>query len=82
MRLRLGVLLWFLSWVPYGAILGLEGAALTLSWGFEILLGLVAIGVAGPEFARAVKAKGWKGAPGIAWRAFVNGTSIPEPRST
>ena len=36
MRLRMGVVLWALSWVPYGVIMGLSGAQLTLAWTFVI----------------------------------------------
>jgi hypothetical protein len=38
-KLRVGVVLWVLSWIPYGIILGSDGAALTSAWVFEILLG-------------------------------------------
>jgi hypothetical protein len=76
MRMRVGVTLWALSWVPYGLILGLAGVWLTLAWGFEIALGLVGIAVAGAEFSRAVKGQGWKRAPGIAWHAFRHGESV------
>jgi hypothetical protein len=75
-RLRVGAVLWFLSWVPYGIILGLDGAALTAAWAFEILLGIVGIALAGSEFAAAVKAEGWKRAPRVAWRALVHGKSV------
>jgi len=75
-RLRIGAVLWFLSWIPYGVILGLDGAALTVAWGFEILLGVVGIALAGSEFAAAVKAEGWKRAPRVAWRALVHGKSV------
>jgi hypothetical protein len=75
-KLRFGVVLWLLSWVPYGIILGLSGAALTAAWGFEILLGIIGIALAGTEFAQAVKAKGWKRAPGVAWHALVHGRDV------
>ena len=78
MKLRLGVLLWALSWVPYGVILGLSGWALTLSWGFEILLGICGLALAGSEFAQAVKVHGWHGAPAAAWRAFRQGRSFDD----
>jgi hypothetical protein len=76
MKLRVGSLLWLLSWVPYGVILGLSGAWLTLSWAFEILLGVVGIALAGSEFARAVKEQGWKRAPGVAVHALVHGQDV------
>jgi hypothetical protein len=68
--------LWLLSWVPYGLILGLSGAWFTAAWAFEILLGLVGVTLAGAEFARAVKDRGWKGAPGVAVRALRNGEGV------
>ena len=76
MRIRLGVTFWLLSWVPYGIILGLSGAWYSLAWAFEFGLGFVGIALAGSEFATAVKAKGWKRAPGVAWNALVHGRSV------
>ena len=72
--MRVGVVMWVLSWVPYGLLLGLSGVWLTLSWGFEVLLGVVGIGLAGSVFTTAVKADGWRGAPAVAWHTFVHGT--------
>ncbi len=51
MKLRVGIVLWILSWVPYGLILGLSGGWLTLAWAFEIMLGVVGLALAGTEFA-------------------------------
>ncbi len=76
MRLRVGIVLWLLSWIPYGLILGLEGAWLTLAWTVEILLGIIGLALAGTEFAQAVKANGWKGAPKVAWRALIHGRDV------
>ena len=75
-RLRIGILLWALSWVPYGIILGLDGAWLTLSWAFEITLGITGIALAGSAFGEAVKQCGWKRAPAVAWHAFVHGVGV------
>ena len=76
MKLRLGIMLWISSWVPYGLIFGLSGASLTLAWTVEILLGITGLAIAGTEFAQAVKGKGWKGAPAVAWRSLARGQSI------
>ena len=73
MRIRIGVVLWLLSWVPYGIILGLDGVALTLAWAFEITLGLVGIFVAGSAFAATVKLVGWRRAPSVAWECLRTG---------
>ena len=75
MRLRIGVVLWALSWVPYGVILGLSGWMLTLSWTAEVLLGVSGIALAGSEFAQAVKQHGWRGAPSAAWRTLRTGNA-------
>jgi hypothetical protein len=72
-RLRVGVVLWALSWVPYGVILGLSGWALTMSWLVEILLGITGLVLTGGEFATVVKASGWRHAPKIAFQTFVHG---------
>ncbi len=76
MKLRLGIALWILSWVPFGLILGLSGGWLTLAWTVEILLGVTGLAIAGTEFAQAVKDKGWKGAPAIAWNAMLHGKDV------
>lgn len=76
MRLRVGIVLWLLSWVPYGLIFGLSGAWLTVGWTVEILLGIIGLALAGTEFAQAVKLKGWKGAPRLTWRALVHGRDV------
>ena len=75
-RLRLGIMLWILSWVPYGLIFGLSGASLSVAWTVEILLGITGLALAGTEFAQAVKDRGWKGAPAVAWRSLVHGQDI------
>jgi hypothetical protein len=75
-RLRVGVTLWALSWVPYGIILGLSGAAFTIAWTVEVLLGLAGLSIGGSEFARAIKAKGWRGAPRVAWHALLHGKDV------
>lgn len=76
MKLRIGIILWALSWIPYGVILGLTGKALTAAWAVEIALGIVGLALAGTEFAQAVKAVGWKGAPKVAWHVLLHGSDI------
>ncbi len=76
MKIRLGIVLWILSWVPYGLILGLSGPSLTVAWTLEILLGISGLGLAGSEFAQAVKDKGWKGAPSVAWNSMLHGSNV------
>lgn len=75
-RLRVGIILWLLSWIPYGIILGLSGLWLTVSWGIEILLGISGLALAGSEFAEAIKGHGWKHAAPVVWRAFRDGARV------
>ncbi len=77
-KLRIGIVLWILSWIPYGVILGLSGAACAAALTVEILLGIVGLALAGTEFAQAVKVKGWKGAPRVAWHALLHGSDVEE----
>ena len=60
MKLRIGIILWILSWVPYGVILGLKDAALTLAWAFEITLGIVGLGRIGGEVAKRAQSFGMR----------------------
>jgi hypothetical protein len=77
-KLRIGIIFWLLSWIPYGVILGLSGKALTAAWTFEIVIGIIGLALAGTEFAQAIKANGWKGAPKVAWRAMLHGSDIED----
>jgi hypothetical protein len=78
MKLRLGIGLWVLSWVPYALILGLTGVWITVAWTVEILLGLIGLAIAGSEFAQAIKERGWKGAPAVAWRTLLHGQDVDD----
>ena len=80
--MRVGVALWLLSWVPYGIILGVPAEWIPVTIGFEILLGIIGIALAGGEFGRAVKAEGWRRAPKIAWHAFRTGEQVAEVAET
>jgi len=71
MRLRVGVLMWLASWVPYGIIFELRHPWLEITWAVEVALGVGGLALAGSAFASAVKEGGWRRAPGIAWRAML-----------
>jgi hypothetical protein len=49
---------------------------LTLSWVFEVMLGIIGLALAGSVFASAVKETGWRGAPRLAWSSLVHGTDV------
>ncbi len=58
-RLRIGVVFWLLSWVPFGIIFGVRGAWLPVVWTLEVLLGLAGVALAGSAFFAATKACGF-----------------------
>jgi hypothetical protein len=76
-RLRVGILLWLLSWVPIPILFGITGPARYAVWGVQIVIGLVGLALAGSAFVEAVKQLGWKRAPAALGRALVRGDSRP-----
>jgi hypothetical protein len=78
-KLRIGIVLWVASWIPYAIIFGFTGVMVPLTWAFEITIGIIGVALAGSEFGQAVKANGWRGAPRTAWNAFVHGQSVNAP---
>ncbi len=71
MRLRIGVILWILSWIPFAVIVGADGAARVAIWTIQVVVGVIGIAVAGSGFAVAVRSVGWRHAPGVAWRSLI-----------
>ena len=72
-RLRLGILLWLLSWVPIPILFGITGPARYAVWGVQIVIGLLGLALAGSAFFDAVKHVGWRRAPGALGRALLHG---------
>ena len=76
-KLRVGVLLWLLSWTPIPILLGLQGSARYAVWGIQFFVGLLGLALAGSAFVDAVKELGWKRAPAALGRALVHGDTQP-----
>src|SRR5262245_61667303 len=72
-RLRLGVLLWLLSWMPIAVVVGATGPERVAIWTAQVIIGLVGLALAGTAFAAAVRTVGWRHAPGLAWRSLLHG---------
>jgi hypothetical protein len=70
-RLRIGVILWIVSWIPFAVIVGADGAARVAIWTIQVVVGVIGIAVAGSGFAVAVRSVGWRHAPGVAWRSLI-----------
>jgi hypothetical protein len=73
LRLRVGIVLWGVSWLPVAELVGATRSARLAIWGLQIIVGLVGIALAGSTFVGAVKGVGWRRAPGVLWRGLVHG---------
>ena len=84
-RLRIGIVLWLMSWVPFAAIVGADTAERAAIWTAQVVIGILGLALAGTAFATMVKTVGWRHAPAAAWRTLLHGqTAIvaaaqPEP---
>jgi len=72
-RLRLGIVLWLVSWIPFPIILGVSGKGRYLIWGVQFVIGAIGLVLAGSAFFDAVKGVGWRRAPGVLWRGLLHG---------
>jgi hypothetical protein len=76
-RLRLGISLWLLSWIPIPILLGISGTGRYVIWGVQIVVGLIGLALAGSAFFEAAKQLGWKRAPAALGRALLRGDEKP-----
>jgi len=72
-RLRLGIILWLVSWLPVPILLGVSGEGRYVIWGVQIVIGAIGLVLAGSAFFDAVKRLGWKQAPTALARALIHG---------
>lgn len=75
MRLRIGIVLWLMSWVPFAVIVGADGTERAAIWTAQVVIGILGLALAGTAFATMVKTVGWQHAPGAAWRTLLHGQS-------
>jgi hypothetical protein len=73
LRLRGGILLWLISWIPLALIFGVTGTFRYVIWGFQFAIGAAGLALAGSVFVATVKAVGWKHAPAAVWHAVLRG---------
>ena len=87
LRLRIGVLLFVLSWLPFPqvviSIMGLHGARAFevrgIGWVVEAVVGLAGLLLAGAAAKSAVHRVGWRGLPKTLWIMFRTGR-VPTER--
>jgi hypothetical protein len=83
LRLRVGIGLVILSWLPIAQVViwigGLDGSDADETrlgiWGVQVLIGLVGLAVAGVAAKDAVKSAGWRRLPRTLWHMFWTGHS-------
>jgi hypothetical protein len=78
-KLRAGILLWLLSWLPIPVLFGISGPARYAVWGVQIVIGLAGLALAGSAFFDAVKRLGWRRAPAALGRALIRGDDQRAP---
>jgi hypothetical protein len=76
-KLRVGILLWLISWMPIPVIFGIEGNARVATWCVQIVVGLVGLAVAGAAFAELARTAGWRRAIPLAAKVAWTG-NIPD----
>jgi hypothetical protein len=72
-RLRAGIVLCAVSWMPIAALLGASTTLRLVIWTAQILVGMAGVALAGSTFVAAVKRVGWRKAPRILWRGLIHG---------
>lgn len=90
-RLRTGIILILISWVPiaqiglaiahnHNLIMGDQASQefRVTVWGIQIFIGLVGVGLAGRVAIDEAKQEGWKHTPSAIWKLFWQGQQ-PEP---
>jgi hypothetical protein len=72
-RLRIGVILGLLSWVPFAILVGATGSARLVIWTVQVIVGLIGLAIAGNVFAVTVHSVGWRDAPSMVWKSLIHG---------
>jgi hypothetical protein len=76
LRIRVGVLLVVLSWVPFAQLAvwltsasGSQADRLrAVIWGVQIVIGMIGVVLAGRETVRIAKSVGWRKSPAVVWK--------------
>jgi hypothetical protein len=79
-RIRLGVALVVISWLPIAQlVIWLTGASGSSAdhlryaiWGVQIVIGIVGVAIAGRETIDLAKSVGWRRLPRVVWRLVVS----------
>jgi len=85
-RLRIGIIIWLLSWMPFPTLVvhtlhnsghvessKATSATYAVLWGAQICIGLFGLWLAGKETLGLVKSAGWRGTPKRLWQVVWRG---------
>jgi hypothetical protein len=89
-RIRLGVGLVVLSWLPIAQVVialdslsGSQAEKMRLTiWGVQIVIGILGVAVAGRPTVDVVKRVGWRSAPRVLWGLLWRGEVAPTATGT
>ncbi len=87
-RLRLGIILIIVSWLPFAQLLinnahdkgQLQDSHSAdvfrlIIWGIQIVIGLIGLFLVGELAVKAAKSEGWRKTPRLMWQLFWHGSS-------
>lgn len=93
-RLRAGILLVLISWLPIAQLslyiahnngkLASDQASDSFRatvWGIQIIVGLIGVGLAGRVALDEAKKEGWKRTPALLWKLFREGKDTDTPET-
>ena len=66
-RIRVGVGLILVSWLPIAWLVSASAELRAVIWGVQIVIGLIGVAIAGSETIRIAKSRGWRNSPRAVW---------------
>ena len=66
-RIRVGVVLIVVSWLPIAWLVSASAELRAAIWGVQIVIGLIGVAIAGRETIRIAKSTGWRNSPRAVW---------------
>ena len=73
LALRVGVILFVVSWLPIPWLFGIDGGGRAAIWTVQVIIGLIGLAIAGREFVALIKSYGRRRAPKAMWNALIHG---------
>jgi hypothetical protein len=78
-RIRVGVVLILVSWLPIAWLISASSELRAVIWGVQIVIGLIGVAIAGRETIRIAKSKGWRNSPRAVWALLRSPNTTVDP---